>query len=136
MVICTKAGLSGYFTNHSCKRTCATQLFTTGIYDQVIVARTGHRSQAGVRKYKRTSAEISVTVSRILDPPWSTFSSSIEDSAESSVAPQKKLRTGGIKEDIRTKGVKISTVVKFFKDAMLTFMLKHGKEPIKINSIK
>lgn len=98
------------------------------------MARTGHRSQAGVRKYKRTSAEISVTVSRILDPPWS--SSSIEDSAESSVAPQKKLRTGGIKEDIRTKCLKIPTVVKFFKDAMLTFMLKHGKEPIKINSIK
>ncbi|CAC5385195.1 unnamed protein product [Mytilus coruscus] len=100
-VICTKAGLSGYFTNHSCKRTCATQLYNAGVDEQEIMARTGHRSQAGVRKYKRTSAEISATVSRILDPPCS--STSIEDSAESFVAPQKKFRTDGMEEDISDK---------------------------------
>ncbi|CAC5417133.1 unnamed protein product [Mytilus coruscus] len=100
-VICTKAEWSGYFTNHSCKRMCSTQLYNAGVDEQEIMARTGHRSQAGVRKYKRTSAEISATVSRILDPPCS--SSSIEDSAESSVAPQKKLCTDGMEEDITDK---------------------------------
>ncbi|CAC5413268.1 unnamed protein product [Mytilus coruscus] len=132
-VICTKAGLSGYFTNHSCKRTCATQLYNTGVDEQEIMARTGHRSQAGVRKYKRTSAEISGTVSRILDPPCS--SSSIEDSAESSVAPQKKLRTDGMEEDISDKRCENSNSGQIFHGCLLS-CLNMEKNQIKINSIK
>ncbi|XP_062611438.1 uncharacterized protein LOC134273266 [Saccostrea cucullata] len=52
--MCTEAGLSGNFSNHSGKRTCATSLYNSGVDKQLIMERTGHRSDA-VRKYKRTS---------------------------------------------------------------------------------
>ena len=48
-----KAGLVGNFTNHSGKRTCATQLYQAGVDEQEIMSRTGHRSETAVRKYKR-----------------------------------------------------------------------------------
>lgn len=45
------AGLVGNFTNHSGKRTCATQLYQAGVDEQDIMSRTGHRSESAVRKY-------------------------------------------------------------------------------------
>jgi hypothetical protein len=68
-VICDAGGLKGNFTNHSGKRTCATQLYMSGVEEQEIMARTGHRSTDGVRKYKRASAEMMASVSSALDPP-------------------------------------------------------------------
>ena len=67
--ICAKAGLVGNFTNHSGKRTCATQLYNAGVAEQEIMKRTGHRSEKSVRKYKRSSDEISENVSNVLNPP-------------------------------------------------------------------
>ena len=67
--ICSLGGLKGNFTNHSGKRTCATQLYTSGIEEQEIMSRTGHRSIVGVRKYKRPSSEMLKSVSAVLDPP-------------------------------------------------------------------
>ncbi|XP_061180579.1 uncharacterized protein LOC133189188 [Saccostrea echinata] len=68
-IICTEGGLQGNYSNHSGKRTCATQLYMSGVEEQQIMDRTGHRSQAGVRKYKRSSAQMEANVSKILDPP-------------------------------------------------------------------
>ncbi|KAK3102881.1 hypothetical protein FSP39_014619 [Pinctada imbricata] len=68
-VICDKAGLVGNFTNHSGKRTCATQLYLAGVDEQEIMGRTGHRSEKAVRKDKRSSEAIAERVSAVLDPP-------------------------------------------------------------------
>ncbi|KAK3107750.1 hypothetical protein FSP39_021374 [Pinctada imbricata] len=67
--ICSLGGLKGNFTNHSGKRTCATQWYTSGIEEQEIMSRAGHRSIVGVRKYKRPSSEMLKSVSAVLDPP-------------------------------------------------------------------
>lgn len=66
---CDKAGFQGYFTNHSGKVTCATELFKQNIDEQLIMKQTGHRSQDAVRKYKRPSAQHELHVSDILQPP-------------------------------------------------------------------
>ena len=42
-VICTRAELSGNYTNHSGKRTCVTQLYMAGVDGQELLLRTGHR---------------------------------------------------------------------------------------------
>ena len=70
--IADRGGLKGNFTNHSEKRTCATQLYMSGISEQEIMRRTGHRSEKSVRKYKRSSEQMEVEVSKILDPPQSS----------------------------------------------------------------
>lgn len=67
--ITQKGGLKGNFTNHSGKRTCATQLYMNGVSEQEIMRRTGHRCEKSVRKYKRSSEQIEMDVSKILDPP-------------------------------------------------------------------
>lgn len=66
------AGLVGNFTNHSGKRTCATQLYQAGVDEQDIMSRTGHRSESAVRKYKRTNSVLQESVSKVLDPPKKT----------------------------------------------------------------
>ncbi len=66
--MCTRAGFTGNYTNHSGKVTCATQLFASNIDEQLIMRQTGHRSQA-VRAYKRPGAEHEVAVSSVLQPP-------------------------------------------------------------------
>ena len=68
-VICHRAGLIGNYTNHSGKRTCATQLYMAGVDEQEIMSRTGHRSEKGVRKYKQSCPKIQQNVASILDPP-------------------------------------------------------------------
>jgi integrase len=45
-----QAGFVGNFTNHSGKRTRATQLYQDGVDEQDILSRTGHRSKAALRK--------------------------------------------------------------------------------------
>ena len=96
-VICTEGGLQGNYSNHSGKRTCATQLYMSGVEEQQIMARTGHRSQAGVRKYKRCSAEMDASVSNVLDPPIVVTEKSIE--CGSNIAVE---REDDSVEDLRT----------------------------------
>lgn len=45
---CDKAGVSGYHTNHSLRATTATRLFNSGIDEQLIMSKTGHRSVEGI----------------------------------------------------------------------------------------
>ena len=52
--LCEKAGLSGFYTNHSLHATSATRMYQSDIEEQVIQEITGHRSLA-VRSYKHTS---------------------------------------------------------------------------------
>ena len=54
--MCTKAGIPGFFTNHSLRSTAATRMYRSDIDEQLIMEITGHRSLA-VRSYKRTSNE-------------------------------------------------------------------------------
>ena len=65
-----KAGISTEsrdITNHSGKVTCATSLFNKGFDEQLVMARTGHRSLA-VRNSNRASAAIYKQVSEALQP--------------------------------------------------------------------
>ena len=55
--ICKNAGIAGYKTNHSLRVSLATRLFQKGIEEQLIMAKTGHRSTEGIRNYKRVSKE-------------------------------------------------------------------------------
>ncbi len=52
------AGLQGNFTNHSLRASCATRLYQSGEDKQIIKCITGHRSDAGVRSYKRVSDQL------------------------------------------------------------------------------
>ena len=55
--MCQKAGIQGFKTNHSLRATAATRLYSSGIDEQLVMERTGHRSVEGVRSYKQTSSE-------------------------------------------------------------------------------
>ena len=59
------AGLDGFFTNHSLRRTCATRLFQAGQSDQLVKEITGHISDS-VNKYKTTSDEQHMSLSEII----------------------------------------------------------------------
>lgn len=76
-VIAEKGELCGNFTNHSGKRTCATQMYIAGVPEQEIMKRTGHRSEA-VRKYKDCSSAMLKKVSQVLDPPRSSVKRSLD----------------------------------------------------------
>ena len=78
-VICTRAGMKGNYTNHSGKRTCATQLYLAGVDEQDIMSRTGHRSEKAVRKYKQSCSTVTKRVSKVLDPPAATGSENDEN---------------------------------------------------------
>ena len=54
--LCTKAGIPGYYTNHSLRATGCTHMYHCDVDEQVIQEISGHRSLA-VRSYKRTCAE-------------------------------------------------------------------------------
>ena len=51
--MCKIAGIKGYKTNHLLRVSLATRLFQNSVDEQLIMAKTGHRSTDGVRKYKR-----------------------------------------------------------------------------------
>ena len=66
---CEEAGLQGYFTGHSGKVTCATELFSANVDEQLIQIHTGHRSIDAVRCYKRPAHDHFKNTSKILQPP-------------------------------------------------------------------
>ena len=73
-----KAGFDGHFTNHSLRRSCATNLYDNGVPEQVIQKTTGHRSVEGVRAYKRTSSAMKRKMSAILNQSESSLGSDHE----------------------------------------------------------
>ena len=66
---CAEAGFEGFFSGHSGKVTCATELFGSMVDEQLIQHYTGHRSTDSVRQYKRPREEHFKKVSKILQPP-------------------------------------------------------------------
>ena len=65
--LCQAGGITGYITNHSLRVTTATCLFQSGLDEQLIMDRIGHRSIDGVRKYKRISNQQKASTSAILN---------------------------------------------------------------------
>ena len=59
------AGLDGFFSNHSLRRTCATRLFQAGQDVKIVKEITGHISDA-VHKYQCTSTSQKMKVSEII----------------------------------------------------------------------
>ena len=57
------AGIHGYKTNHSLRATAATRLFESGVDEQLIMERTGHRSVDGVRSYQTINEKHCLTFS-------------------------------------------------------------------------
>ena len=66
--LCNKAGMTGYFTNHLLRRTCATRLYQQGADEQLIMSVTGHRSKDGVRMYKEVSHEQQEELNEMIQP--------------------------------------------------------------------
>ena len=64
--LCSAAGIGGFKTNHSLRATSTSRLYQSGVEEQMVMERTGHRSVDGVRSYKRTSDEQRMTLSDIL----------------------------------------------------------------------
>ena len=65
--LCRQAGIPGYHTNHSLRATAATRLYQSGVDEQLVMERTGHRSLDGVRGYKHTSIAQKEALSDILN---------------------------------------------------------------------
>ena len=49
--MCNAAGISAFKTNHSLR----VRLYQSGVDEQLVMERTGHRSIDGIRSYKRTA---------------------------------------------------------------------------------
>jgi len=67
--LCTSAGIQGHKTNHSLRATTTSRLYHSGVDEQLVMERTGHRSLEGVRSYKRTSEAQREALSDILNRP-------------------------------------------------------------------
>ena len=67
--LCSTAGILGHKTNHSLRATITSRLYHSGVDEQLVMERTGHRSLEGVRSYKRTSDQQRETLSDILNCP-------------------------------------------------------------------
>ena len=64
--MCSNAGISERFTNHSLRAYGATTLFQAEVPEKLIQQRTGHRSVEGVRRYERTSESQLLDISNIM----------------------------------------------------------------------
>ena len=82
---CSEAGFNGFFTGHSGKVTCATELFSNNIDEQLIQHYTGHRSTESLRAYKRAGDDHFKAVSTVLQPPPS--SKVAEDTSNKEIVP-------------------------------------------------
>ena len=78
--LCKEAGIPGFKSNHSLRATAATRLYQSGIDEQLVIERTGHRRLEGVRSYKRTTDTQRETLSDILNKNPRIESSTVEKS--------------------------------------------------------
>ena len=74
--LCSSAGIQGHKTNHSLRATATSRLYQSGVEEQQVMERTGHRTVEGVRSYKRTSEQQQQALSDILNQPCSSATSS------------------------------------------------------------
>ena len=73
--LCSSAGIQGHKTNHSLRATATSRLYQSGVEEQQVMERTGHRTVEGVRSYKRTSEQQQQALSDILNQPCSSATS-------------------------------------------------------------
>ena len=71
--VCKVAGIQGHKTNHSLHATVTSRLYQSGVDEQLVMKRTGHRSLEGVRAYKRTSSKQLESLSNILNCPTTSM---------------------------------------------------------------
>ena len=65
--ICKSAGIEGYKTNHLLRATSTNRLYQSGVDEQLVMERSGHRSIERAQSYKRTSDEQRQALSDILN---------------------------------------------------------------------
>ncbi|XP_071114617.1 uncharacterized protein KIAA1958-like [Haliotis cracherodii] len=85
-----QAGIEGYFTNHSLRATAATRLYDSGLDEQLIAERTGHRSLA-IRSYKRTSAQMEDRVDGVIQRKSRASATVTSAASGPAIAPSKTL---------------------------------------------
>ncbi len=83
--LCKSAGIEGYKTNHSLRATATSRLYQSGVDEQLVMERTGHRSLEGVRSYKRTSDAQREALSDILN--GGTKKAKLDGTRSSHLAP-------------------------------------------------
>ena len=77
-VLMEEAGIEGFFTNHSLRRTGGTRLFHTGVDRKLVKEATGHSSDS-IDAYQITSENQSQMLSEIIaKPPSATVSKGYE----------------------------------------------------------
>ncbi len=64
--ICKEAGLKGFYTNHSLQASNVTNLYNSGVAEQIIQENTGHRLIEALCGYKVTSVEQKKNASKAL----------------------------------------------------------------------
>ena len=94
--LCSAAGIGGFKTNHSLRATTTSRLYQSGVEEQQVMERTGHRSLDGVRSYKRTSDNQRQALSDILNrqPPPPVASVTATRSGPSSAANAQGVLSG------------------------------------------
>ena len=80
--LCSSAGIQGHKTNHSLRATTTSRLYHSGVDEQLVMERTGHRSLEGVRSYKRTSDQQREALSDILNRPKRPRTHSVESALQ------------------------------------------------------
>ena len=98
--ICKEAGIGGYKTNHSLRATAATRLYQSGVDEQLVMERTGHRSLEGVRSYKRTSDTQCQALSDILNCSKKTRTDSSKETCSVPTLPPVASSTSSIQNNI------------------------------------
>ena len=98
--ICKEAGIGGYKTNHSLRATAATRLYQSGVDEQLVMERTGHRSLEGVRSYKRTSDTQCQALSDILNCSKKTWTDSSKKICSVPTLPPVASSTSSIQNNI------------------------------------
>ncbi len=92
--MCSAAGITGFKTNHSLRVTLATRLFKEGVDEQLIMAKTGHRSADCTHGYKRVSKEQMELISNVVQggslEKKSKLESTIEDANKYMKPPMDK----------------------------------------------
>ena len=101
--ICKEAGISGNFTNHSLRASCASWMYDQNMPEQLIKEVTGHKSDC-VRIYKRTSDHLreaaSSTISGV-NPCKKVKIDENESVQESNVEE-------GMVQNVKCKGIELS----------------------------
>jgi len=62
--MCKECGIRGYITNHSLRATAASRLYASGMDEQLVMERTGHKS-VHLQAYFYAAKKVSETLNRV-----------------------------------------------------------------------